>query len=89
VQQVLFNSSITLPAAENYLWIFNDGGTSTQENPKHQFGDTGIFTITLIASSTGCRDTFTIENYVRNDPPIARYNLVRNCDNPYEIQFRD
>lgn len=79
----------TSTGADFYLWTFNDGGFSTVMNPAHQFGDTGIFTIMLIAERTGCRDTFSIENYVRNDPPIARFNVIQDCRKPYEVQFRD
>jgi gliding motility-associated-like protein len=85
--QVQFTDQST--RANEWLWIFGDGGFSIEQNPVHQFGDTGYFSVTLIASSTGCRDTFEIVNYVRNDPPIGRYNIVQSCDEPYKIQFRD
>jgi gliding motility-associated-like protein len=73
----------------DWFWDFGDGGFSTLKDPVHQFGDTGVFTIKLIASSTGCSDTLTIKNYVRNDPPIGRVNIVQNCDNPLQVHFRD
>ncbi len=85
--QVQFTDLST--GANEWLWIFGDGGFSIEQNPVHQFGDTGYFSITLIASSTACRDTFEIVNYVRNDPPIGRYNVIQSCDNPYTVQFRD
>lgn len=75
--------------ANEWLWIFGDGSFSTDRNPLHQFGDTGLFTIKLIASSTGCRDTVERINYVHINPPIGRYNIIRNCENPYQVQFRD
>lgn len=75
--------------ANEWFWIFHDGGFSNEENPVHQFGDTGVFNITLIASNMGCADTLTIVNYVRNDPPVGRYNAIQLCSDPYTIYFRD
>lgn len=85
--QVQFTNTST--GAEEWFWDFGDGGFSTEKNPAHQFGDTGLFTIKLIASSTGCTDTLVKKDYIRNDPPIGRFNVVRDCAKPYEIGFRD
>jgi gliding motility-associated-like protein len=74
---------------DEWLWDFGDGGFSIVKDPVHQFGDTGVFTIKLITSSTGCADTFIIKNYVRNDPPVGRINVIRSCDNPLQVHFRD
>jgi gliding motility-associated-like protein len=42
----------------SYQWVFSDGTTSTDLNPTHAFGDTGIYTAMLITmSNQGCRDT--------------------------------
>ncbi len=30
-----------------YEWDFGDGGTSTEENPVHAYGDSGVYTVTL------------------------------------------
>jgi gliding motility-associated-like protein len=74
---------------DEWLWDFGDDGFSNVKNPVHQFSDTGVFTIKLITSSTGCRDTFVIKNYVRNDPPIGRIKIIQSCDSPLQVHFRD
>jgi PKD repeat protein len=41
-----------------WLWRFGDRGTSTSQNPTHEFVDTGKFTVTLILTTTsGCSDS--------------------------------
>lgn len=48
-----------------YLWNFGDGSTSEEESPRHIFGQTGSYTITLYAwSSDGCTDTLVVENMI-------------------------
>ncbi|GAB4280903.1 MAG: hypothetical protein Kow0068_05280 [Marinilabiliales bacterium] len=47
-------------------WDFGDGYTFTGENPMHSFPDSGIYTITLVASDTlGCTDTVNKQITVR------------------------
>jgi PKD repeat protein len=44
--------------ASTYLWTFDDGNSSTEENPKHLFPDTGLFTIwQFVMSDKQCADT--------------------------------
>lgn len=44
----------------NY-WLFGDGGTSTDVNPKHNYNAEGEYQITLIVTSNkGCKDTFNL-----------------------------
>jgi gliding motility-associated-like protein len=58
-----YDSSATAPAS--WLWDFDDGGTSTLQNPSHNFGAAGIYDIQLISSTVnGCKDTTTLQiNY--------------------------
>jgi len=39
--------------AATYLWNFGDGNTTTKENPKHMYVNTGIYTISLTATLNG------------------------------------
>lgn len=47
--------------AEIHSWDFDDGFTSDLQNPTHQYGDAGIFTVTQIIENAtwGCRDTIS------------------------------
>ncbi|MBL0343234.1 MAG: PKD domain-containing protein [Bacteroidetes bacterium] len=48
----------TTTGAVNYLWDFGDGGTAVGITPIHIYPDTGIYNITLIATSIdGCIDS--------------------------------
>ncbi|NQX91441.1 MAG: PKD domain-containing protein [Flavobacteriales bacterium] len=40
--------------ADNYLWIMGDGSITGEENPTHVYNETGIFTVTLEATSGEC-----------------------------------
>ncbi|WP_170288136.1 PKD domain-containing protein [Prolixibacter denitrificans] len=51
--------------ADNYLWDFGDGDTSTVYEPEHEYQKEGVFPVTLIATSKfGCVDTFTVSQGV-------------------------
>jgi gliding motility-associated-like protein len=53
--------------ATNYMWLFSDGGLSTNENIAYSFSDTGRYTATLIAQNDyGCADTLVRELRVKD-----------------------
>lgn len=47
----------TTSGATAFNWDFNDGTTSTQQNPVHAYNNTGNYEITLIARNGQCLDT--------------------------------
>ena len=51
-------------------WTFGDGGTSTEQNPLHNYADSGNYQVTLFMENVyGCKDTAT--KYVRIKPTFA------------------
>lgn len=49
----------------SYQWSFGDGGTSTLQNPTHNYINPGSYTVRLIVSNTtDCSDTITRVNAV-------------------------
>ncbi|MFN5069675.1 MAG: PKD domain-containing protein [Bacteroidota bacterium] len=57
--------------ATNYLWFFNDGGTSNDVNPVHSFTNNGEYLVCLIAFNNGpCPDTACRLITVRFTPVI-------------------
>ncbi|MCO6495495.1 MAG: PKD domain-containing protein [Bacteroidetes bacterium] len=69
-------------------WDFGDGSTSTDNNPSHQYSDTGRYTITLIAySANGCSDTLK-RMIVISPTPIPNFNFTNQCAG-VPIQFKD
>ena len=55
--QFLNNST----AATSYSWTFGDGNVSTENNPSHNYGTDGSYTVTLEASNGNCTDVHTFE----------------------------
>ncbi len=45
-------------------WNFGDGGTSTSQNPSHQYTAAGTYTVTLTASNTCASDSETKTSYI-------------------------
>ena len=82
------------PNEVTYFWDFQDG-TSTQENPTHQFTqDTGYISVQLIVDFRGCKDSITIDSAVYVLAPIAKFTpssqLICNPANfPVNITFTD
>lgn len=40
--------------ASSYHWNFGDGNTSNAEHPRHTYGETGTYSVTLTAIVDGC-----------------------------------
>lgn len=87
--QPVYFTNLTIPASDQWSWTFGDGGTSTLQNPTHNYSDTGYFNIQLIATNNGCADTIIKTNYVRVLPPIARFTPIPNCNNRLQFSFTD
>jgi PKD repeat protein len=47
-----------------WLWNFGDGGTSTFQNPAHNYMSAGIYDVTLYVSNSGFSDTITKQQFV-------------------------
>ncbi len=71
------------------FWTFGDGGSASSTNPIHAYGDTGTFTVMLVASSFGCTDTAKKIDYIRVSPPIAAFTLERSCTDRLTVKFTD
>ena len=67
------------PDGDKWLWHFGDGTTSTDENPKHAYQDTGYFTVTLVVWNNGCSDSLIFKDYIHIKPPIAIFEVKSNC----------
>ncbi|MDZ4795078.1 MAG: PKD domain-containing protein [Bacteroidota bacterium] len=87
-RQPVYFTDLSVPADE-WLWDFGDGGTSTIKNPSYSYNDTGYFTVRLIATNNGCPDTITKINYTHILPPIARFSSAANCVNRLQFFFTD
>jgi PKD repeat protein len=61
--------------ATSWSWDFGDGGTSTEQDPKHTFTTGGTFTVKLTASNSGSSDVLTSTNLITVLP-----NALKNVD---------
>ncbi len=82
-------TDLTTGTVTNWLWLFGDGATSTDQNPVHEYEDTGYFDVTLIVCNGGCCDTLTILNYIHVKPPIAAFDIGLDCSRHLERVFTD
>ena len=51
----------------SWNWTFGDGGTSTLQNPTHNYTTHGIFDISLIVDNGLCKDTIQVVQQVVSD----------------------
>ncbi len=72
-----------------WQWLFGDGTQSSDQNPVHMYEDTGLFTVKLIIGNYGCFDTVQFVDYIRVNPPIARFDVTLNCALPLVRIFTD
>ncbi len=82
-------SDLTLGDMDTWFWEFGDGGTSTDQNPMHMYSDTGFYTVCLTVWQNGCRTSYCKVDYIEILPPIANFDIVRDCSDPYTISFAD
>ncbi len=76
----------------SWEWDFGDGGTSTAQNPSHQYQNPGTYDVTLIVCSANCCDTTTKTNYITvNDPaPVADFEgSPTSGEAPLTVNFTD
>ncbi|WP_162903157.1 PKD domain-containing protein [Taibaiella koreensis] len=65
------NSSIVTLQPAGYSWDFGDGGSSTLQNPAHQYMVAGTYRVRLIANDTlPCRDTLYSTIVVDSTPQL-------------------
>ena len=78
--QVRFINQSAGPGTLSYNWNFGDGSSSTAQNPVHLYTTNGIYTATLVTtSSAGCRDT------THNPNPFAIGNIKAGFNSPDSV----
>ncbi len=81
-------TDLSTSTVTQWFWMFGDGSTSTNQNPTHEYQDTGFFDVTLIIWNNGCPDTVKFNNYIYIQPPIAKFDNSFLCGSN-TIQFND
>lgn len=75
--------------ADKWEWLFGDGSTSFEQNPRHQYSDTGLMTVKLIVTNNGCVDSAKIVDYIKIKPPISNFGYLTDCSNRFRFAFTD
>lgn len=75
------NNSNILYGSLSYSWDFGDGNTSSSSAPSRIYGDTGQYTVTLIATSTeNCADTVSNQvNIWSSTTALFSVNTLNQC----------
>ncbi|MBL0358182.1 MAG: PKD domain-containing protein [Chitinophagaceae bacterium] len=74
-------STIAIGSITGWLWSFDDGTTSTLQNPKHKWATPGSHNVTLtVTSAGGCTSTNTATHTINVNPlPVAGFKYDLNC----------
>ncbi|MGB1019232.1 MAG: PKD domain-containing protein, partial [Chitinophagales bacterium] len=72
-----------------WSWDFGDGGIGTIFEPMYQYGDTGVFEVSLTATHNGCSRSISYPDLITINPPIAIFSTTTNCNDYTEISFID
>ncbi len=75
--------------SDQWFWTFGDGGISSDENPLHEYGDTGVFSVKLYATNNGCSDSLIRTDFIRVKPPISKFGFQTTCLNRLQFNFLD
>ncbi|MBK9525947.1 MAG: PKD domain-containing protein [Bacteroidetes bacterium] len=91
-ENVQFTDLSAPPPITGWRWDFGDGGSSTAQNPNHQYnidtsGTADPFDVTLIVFYNGCPDTIVQNNLITVLGPIPDFSTVYNCASPYTVSF--
>lgn len=73
----------------SWMWYFGDGSVSTDQNPRHEFNDTGYFDIVLVIENNGCSDSIVKLHYVKVNPPVAQFGYTFKCTDQFTRTFTD
>lgn len=77
----------TLGRVTQWQWSFGDNGQAFEQNPRHQFSDTGYMAAELIVFNGGCTDTAIRPRYVYIKPSVAKLKVDFTCSNPSQFSF--
>jgi PKD repeat protein len=81
IQMQFIDLSLSIDTLSMWLWDFDDGTTSTNQNPYHLYADTGIYNVKLtVVTQYGCSDTIS-RNCVVSYAPIVTFQVENNCLN--------
>ena len=88
-------SDLSTGVPTSWAWSFGDGATSIGQNPTHEYGDAGSYTVSLTATNAGGVDTETKTGYIvvsepPPPPPVADFSASTvSGEAPLSVAFTD
>ncbi len=84
-------TDMSSPLVDEWFWQFGEGpgSVSFEQNPSHEYIDTGFFEVCLTVFQNGCPNTLCKPDYVYLIPPRAAVVDSFDCSNPYQHFFSD
>lgn len=74
----------------SWAWSFGDGGTSSQQHPRHTYQSPGTYTVMLTVTGPGGSDTASRAVTARVAPPIAAFSAIPRIGwMPLTVTFTD
>lgn len=73
-------TDLTPEPVDDWQWDFDDGTTSSAQNPTHLFADSGTFVVTLTAYNNRCPFKSAGQS-IHIKPPIALFSPRLTCNN--------
>lgn len=85
-------TDLSVDSVDTWDWDFGDGGTSTDQNPSHDYATPGTYTVTLNVTGPGGSDSHTKTDYivVHFPPPVAEFiGFPTTGSPPLNVNFTD
>jgi PKD repeat protein len=70
-----------------YGWDFDDGGTSTAQNPTHTYTALGTYNVTLKVNNANCSDSITHKVSVLPKAPVADFDTIPSGCEPWPVSL--
>ncbi len=88
-EAVFQNTSTISSGTLTYKWDFGDGGTSTDQHPRHQYASVGNYEVKLVVTSDkGCSDSLSTTYTVNGATPVANFSASSFCQQE-SVSFQD
>ncbi|RYE22718.1 MAG: PKD domain-containing protein [Sphingobacteriales bacterium] len=92
-RQIEFKDTSTVPSntppITKWAWDFGDGGTSTEQNPKHAFSPGDHIVKLIVASDAGCFSAVFTSTITIQPTPVASFTVNQNSCVQTTLTFAD
>ncbi len=91
IDTTIFFTDMSSPFVDQWFWQFGDGPNSFsfEQNPGHDYIDTGFFEVCLTVFQNGCESTLCKPDYIYTLPPRAALLFENECEDPFFYEFTD